>query len=302
MIEINLSTAKVSKLTIYMNRLMSKVLLAGSLLIGCMNARAQVDFPNPSPVQTIVQNFGMSKIQLQYSRPGVKNRKMIGHLEPFDSVWRTGANAPTKITFYDPVEISGHQIDTGTYVIYTIPKRKVWTVIINKGVKNWGSDGYRKEDDVCRFEATRHDSKQFTETLTFEFSNVKAERCDLVLKWEDWSITIPIKANFKDRLRNQIETDLKNPTPNYWYAAQFYYEYDNDPLTALEMINRAIERWEKVQGKPYWQHYYKARILKDLGRKTEALKAAQLSAKQAKEHRNRNNYLVLNEELIKSLK
>ncbi|MBX2894447.1 MAG: DUF2911 domain-containing protein [Cyclobacteriaceae bacterium] len=244
----------------------------------------------------------MSKIQLQYSRPGVKGRKMIGYIEPFDSVWRTGANAPTKITFYDPVEIQGTKIDTGTYVIYTIPGKKIWTVILNRGIQNWGSDGYKKNDDVCRFQTVKQRSKQFKETLTFEFSNVKPESCDLMLSWEDWAITIPIKANFKDRLRSQIEANVKGSNPNYWYAAQFYYEYDNNLQVALEMINNAISAWEKVNGKPYWQHYYKAKILKDLGRKSEALECTTLSIKQATEHGNRNNYLKLNQELIKSLK
>jgi hypothetical protein len=278
------------------------ILFFVSIALSCVIvAHAQVDFPNPSPMQTVMQNFGMSKIQLQYSRPGVRGRKMIGYTEPFDSVWRTGANAPTKITFFDPVEIQGHKIDTGTYVIYTIPKKKTWTVIINTGVKNWGSDGYQKSEDVCRFETARQDSKQFRETLTFEFSNVKPESCDLLLSWEDWTITIPIKTNVKERLRSQIEADLKSSNPNYWYAAQYYYEYDNNPAVALEMINKAIGGWEKVNGKPYWQHHYKAKILKDLGRKSEAIESAQLSAKQAKEHGNRNNYMKLNEELIKSM-
>jgi hypothetical protein len=122
--------------------LMNKVLVLFIVSVCMVDASAQVDFPNPSPMQTIVQDFAMSKIHLQYSRPGVKGRKMIGSIEPFDSLWRTGANAPTEITFFDAVEIEGHKVDPGTYVIYTIPKKKTWTVIINTGVENWGSDGY----------------------------------------------------------------------------------------------------------------------------------------------------------------
>jgi hypothetical protein len=285
-----------------MNKAPSNLILLGIFLIAFTDLGAQINFPNPSPMQTLIQDFGMSKIHLQYSRPGVKGRKMIGHTEPYDSVWRTGANASTKIRFYDPVEVGGHHIDSGTYVIYTIPGKKIWTVVLNKGIQNWGSDGYDKADDVCRFTTTIQETKDFKETMTFEFSNVKPESCDLILRWETWALTIPIETNIKDRLKNQIEADLKSSNPNYWYAAQFYYEYDNNPALALEMINHAIARWEKVNGKPYWQHYYKAKILKDLGRKTEALEAAQLSARQAKEHGNRNNYLKLNEALIKSLK
>jgi hypothetical protein len=104
---------------------------------------SQVAFPDPSPTQTIRQNFGMSAIEITYSRPGMKGRKMVGYTEPYDSVWRTGANAPTRIRFMSPVEIKGNKIDSGTYVLYTIPTPKDWTVIINKGVTNWGSDNTR---------------------------------------------------------------------------------------------------------------------------------------------------------------
>ena len=56
---------------------------------------------------------------------------MIGHVEPYGSVWRTGANAPTKIKFGSPVEILGNSIDSGEYVLYTIPETDTWTVILS---------------------------------------------------------------------------------------------------------------------------------------------------------------------------
>lgn len=263
---------------------------------------AQVNFPDPSPQQYIRQNFGMSSIELTYSRPGVKGRKIIGHNEPYDSVWRTGANAPTKIRFNSPVEIKGNRIDTGTYVLYTIPTPKDWTVIINRGVKNWGSDQYKKTDDVCRFTVTPERKRKSVETLSFQFENVKGETCDLALEWEDWKISIPIIALLRDPLRAQIEANLKSDKPLYWLAAQFYFEYDRDLTKALDAINKAIDANEKGGRKPYWQYFYKARILKELGRKQEAIDMAKLTALHAKEHGNRTNYVQQSEDLIKSLK
>ncbi len=112
---------------------------------------AQVRMPAPSPTQTIKQDFGTSSIELTYSRPSLKGRKVIGDLDPYNVVWRTGANASTKIRFNDPVEIMGNKVDTGTYVIYTIPQKEGdWTFILNRGLKNWGSDGYKESEDVFR--------------------------------------------------------------------------------------------------------------------------------------------------------
>lgn len=277
----------------------SVIVLAVTL---CTSAFAQVQFPDPSPRQTIRQNFGMTAIEISYSRPGVKGRKVIGSLEPFDSVWRTGANAPTTIRFFSPVEIKGNRIDTGTYVLYTIPSAKDWTMILNKGLKNWGSDQYKKSDDVCRFTVTPERKRKAVETFAFQFENVKGETCDLVMAWEDWAVSIPIIALLREPLKKQIEADLKTDKPMYWYAAQFFYEYEKDNARALEMINKAIENNEKAGRKPYWQYFYKARILKDLGRKQEAIDMANLTATYARQHGNRTNYVQQSADLIKSLK
>ncbi|HZY80489.1 MAG TPA: DUF2911 domain-containing protein [Cyclobacteriaceae bacterium] len=267
-----------------------------------LSSLAQVDFPNPSPLQTIRQNFGMSAVEVVYSRPGVKGRKIIGYNEPYGAVWRTGANQPTKIKFFSPVEIKGNKIDTGTYVLYTIPTEKDWTVILNRGVKNWGSDQYNQSEDVCRFTVTPERKRKAVETFTIQFDNVKPESCEVSVMWEDWMFSIPVVANVREPLRKQIEADLNKETPGYYLAAQFYYEYDHNNQKALEMINKAIAANEAAGRKPYWQYYYKARILKDLGKKSEAIEQANLSAKYAKEFGNRNNYVQQSEDLIKSLK
>ena len=86
-------------------------------------AFAQVRMPQPSPTQYIKQDFGLSTIELTYSRPSLKGREIIGEVEPWNVLWRTGANAATKIRFNDPVEIFGHKVDTGNYAIYTIPQK-----------------------------------------------------------------------------------------------------------------------------------------------------------------------------------
>lgn len=261
----------------------------------------RVDLPNPSPKQTIIQDFGLSKIELTYSRPGAKGRKMIAHVEPYGAVWRTGANAPTKIKFDSPVEILGNSIDSGEYVIYTIPEEDNWTVIINEGLENWGSDGYDVKKDICRANVPITNNLDFVETFTCQFTNVKPESVDLQLSWENWQISIPIKTDVKPTLRQQLKANLSSPKPLYWHAAQFYYEYEANYEKALEMINGAIQTGEAKGLKPYWYYHYKARILKDMGRNKEAIRAANTSMELAEEHGNRNNYLVLNKALIESL-
>src|SRR5665647_1121636 len=84
------------------------------------DVEAQVKSPSTSPTQTIKQEFGLGSIELTYSRPGAKGRRVFGDLVPYGKLWRTGANAATKLVFFEPVEIGGRRIDSGAYVLYTI--------------------------------------------------------------------------------------------------------------------------------------------------------------------------------------
>jgi len=65
---------------------------------------SQVKTPQPSPFATITQVVGVTDVSIEYSRPGIKGRAIFGGLVPFGKVWRTGANAATKIKFGTDVE------------------------------------------------------------------------------------------------------------------------------------------------------------------------------------------------------
>jgi hypothetical protein len=266
-------------------------------IIGAM--QAQVKMPAPSPTQSIKQDFGTASIELTYSRPSVKGRKILGQQDPWGKVWRTGANAATRIRFNEPVEIGGKKIDSGTYVIYTVPrKNEPWDVIINKGINNWGTDGYKESDDICRFTASPvKKRKQHTETFTMLFANIKPESCELSIMWDNWTLSFPITVNIKDKIRAQVETALKTDNKPYWNAANFYYEWDKDYPKALENVNKAIE--ENKTG--FWMYLLKAKILRAMGNKSEATIAAQKCVELATTAKN-DAYIKQGGNLIKELK
>ncbi|MFZ1453971.1 MAG: DUF2911 domain-containing protein, partial [Ferruginibacter sp.] len=96
---------------------MKKIILSALAIAGlAMLSTAQVKMPAPSPTQTVKQEFGIGSIELTYSRPATKGRKIFGDLVPYNKLWRTGANAATKIVFTEPVEMGGKKLDSGTYV------------------------------------------------------------------------------------------------------------------------------------------------------------------------------------------
>jgi Protein of unknown function (DUF2911) len=257
---------------------------------------AQVKMPAPSSTQTIKQDFGMGAIELTYSRPNAKGRKIFGDLVPYNKLWRTGANSATKIVFNDAVELGGKKIDTGAYVLYTIPGVDSWEIILNKGLTNWGVDGYKESEDVIRFRVEPMKSKNNIETFTIEFGNIQPESCELSIKWAKTTVSIPVTTNIKDRVRAQIEKAMQTDKKPYWQAAQFYNEYDNNQAKALENCTKATEE----NGKAFWIYLYKAKIQKEMGDKAGAKASALKSLELAKEAKN-DDYVKMNEELLKKL-
>ncbi len=272
-------------------------LILTTLLFSTAISLAQVKMPAPSSTQTIKQDFGMGSIELTYSRPNAKGRKIFGDLVPWNKVWRTGANAATRIVFRDAVEIGGKKIDSGTYVLYTIPNIDSWEIILNKGINNWGSDGYTDSADVCRFRVEPTKLKDKMETFTMLFANIRPESCELHIMWDKTAVVIPITTNIKDRIRAQIETAMLTEKKPYWQAAQFYNEFDKNLPKALENCTKAIEGNEKA----FYMWIYKAKIQKEMGDDAGARASAKKSLELATEAKN-NDYIKMNEELLKKWK
>lgn len=281
-------------------RFMNKKLIAAALLFIGVNAGAQIRMPQPSPTQMIQQEFGMGKIELTYSRPSIKGRSLFAEkseLAPVGQVWRTGANSATKIRFTDFVELNGNKLDSGTYAMYTIPGQKEWTIIINKGSKNWGTE-YKQEDDVMRFTVPASKMNNTQESFTMQFSDVKPESCSLNLMWGNTNVAVPITTNIRDRIRTQIETALNGtPKPGVTFtAANFYYEYDKDYAKALTNIDKAINDNKEA----FYMYLLKAKIQKAAGDKAGAKATAQIAYDKAKAQNN-DDYARGAQELIKGM-
>lgn len=259
--------------------------------------KAQVTMPAPSPKQNIEQEFGLGKIQINYSRPSSKGRKVFGSLVPYGKLWRTGANEATLITFSTPVEIDGKKLDSGTYALYSIPNEEVWEIILNKGISNWGIEGYNENEDVLKTKIEPLKNKMNIESFTIQLADIKKETCLLQILWEKKILNIPIQVNINDALKLQITTAMQGLQKPYWEAAQFYFEYERNLSKALENINKAIE----LNQKAFWMYLYKANIQKEINDLKGALQSSIISMKLAKEAKN-DDYIKMNQQLQKKLK
>lgn len=276
---------------------MRKLILAAIAVALFSPARAQnLNTPQPSPTQTVKQNFGLSAIELSYSRPGVKGRKIFGDLVPFGKVWRTGANSATTLTFGDDVTIGNVKIKAGKYGLLTIPDKKTWTIIISKQTDVTSPSAYKQDQDVVRVDAKVSATEEMEETFTIEFANVKPSSCEVEIRWDKTSVSFPVTTDVETKVMAQIDQLMNKDNRPYFNAAMYYMENGKDLSQALAWFDKAVE----MQPDAFWVHHQRANCLAKLGRKEEAKAAANKSKALAAEQKN-DDYVKLNEKLLAEL-
>lgn len=261
----------------------------------------KLEFPQASPPATVKQRVGLTDVEIEYSRPGVKGRKVFGGLVPFGEMWRTGANTATKITFSTDVNFGGTAVSAGSYALFTIPTASSWTVILNKSAGAWGSYSYDEKNDVVRVTAKPVALPELVETMTINLMNVRDEKAVIAIEWEKTRVPIEIETDVVGVVVPQIQAAMKGEGKKpYFQAAMFYYEHDLDLKQAVAWIDEAI----KEQPDAMWVIYRKGLILAKVGDKAGALAAAQQSLELAKKNNEPvgKEYKRLSEELIAKLK
>jgi len=256
-----------------------------------------VKMPPPSPPQTIKQDFGISSIELSYSRPGVKGRKVFGDLVPFGAVWRTGANSATTIDFGDDVTIGTTKVPAGKYGLLTVPDKDNWTIIITKQDTVTNPAQYKQENDVVRVNVKPMTLKDKMETFTMQFANVKPSTCELEIMWENTAVSLPISSDVETVVMKEIDDAMNKDNRPYFQAALYYLNNGKDLNQAVAWFDKAIAQ----QPNGYWIYHQKANALAKLGKKEEAKATAQKSIELAKAAKN-DDYVRLNEKLLEQLK
>src|ERR1700739_4104103 len=147
-----------------------------ALSFGSLNTQAQqLKVPAPSPEQTIKQSFALGEVTFEYSRPSAKGRVIFGDVVPFGKVWRTGANATTKVTFTDDVKLEGKDVKAGTYGLYTIPNKDSWDIMLYKDLTLGGDvANYKQENELLRFTVKPMAMTTKIESFTIEMADLTA--------------------------------------------------------------------------------------------------------------------------------
>jgi hypothetical protein len=261
---------------------------------------AQIKTPAPSPVGKISQEVGLTTIDVEYSRPSAKGRKVFGELVQYGEMWRTGANASTKISFGDDVKVGGTTLAKGKYALYTIPGQKEWTIIFYKNTSFWGVPGndFNEADVAARFNVPVETLKEMEESLTININNLRNASADIELMWEYAKVVIPVTLDTDTKVMADIKNQMEGPSAStYYQAARYYFEEKKDMNMALAWVQMALDKG----GEKFWIVRLKAQILGELGRYKDAVATAERSSELAKADGNQD-YPRMNEKSISEWK
>ncbi|MFD1096738.1 DUF2911 domain-containing protein [Salegentibacter chungangensis] len=130
-----------------------------------------------------------------YSRPQKRDREIFGKLVPYGEIWRTGANEATELTLYQDMKVADATINAGNYTLYTIPKEKEWTIILNKKTHTWGAYEYSEEEDVVRINVPVRETSNTIEALSMAFERAEdGSGANLLIGWDDRYVKVPFKT------------------------------------------------------------------------------------------------------------
>lgn len=146
-----------------------------------------------SPKAGVFETIGLTDVNVSYSRPGVKNRKIWGELVPYNKVWRAGADEATKITFSTDVMIDGKKLSAGAYGFFAIPGENEWTLIFNKVADQWGAFTYNESEDALRIKVKPLANSNH-EWLLYSFTEITPTTAQLNLIWEKLKVSVKIEG------------------------------------------------------------------------------------------------------------
>ncbi len=265
------------------------------MIVSVALVQAQIETPAASPKAMTMQTVGLTDITVEYSRPAVKGRTIFAAdgLVPYGKVWRTGANAVTKMSTDGPINVAGADLAAGDYAILTMPGEKDWNVHFYT-YDTWRWSNYLEVEPAAVVTVKSMKSPAMIENFTIEFTHLDGGNAHMEVKWANTMVALPITTPVDDVVMKQIDKVMAGPTPgDYYSAASYYHTSGKDLNKALEMITVATD----VAEPKYWQVRRKALILADLGKTKDAIKTATMSKELAMKAGN-DDYVRLNENSI----
>ena len=273
---------------------MKKIYLFTILICGF--SFGQIQTPQPSPFSKIEQVVGLTDVTINYSRPALRNRVIMGELVPYGEMWRAGANANTTIEFSDAVVLGGQKLEAGKYAIFIRPGVSMWEVFFYTKTDNGGLPGEWDPKAVAAVaEIPTTTLENPVESFTISIDDLDQNGAQLNFRWEKTQTSLKLEVPTDSKTMASIEKTMQGEpkAQDYYSAAIYYRETGRDLKKAKDWISKAIE----MDSGKYWMYRQQALILHALNENEAAIAASQTSLKLAIEAGNKD-YVRLNEKAI----
>jgi len=243
--------------------------LAAAVAVVSPASAQSIELPALSTKAGVSERVGITDFSVEYSSPAVRGRKIWGELVPYDQLWRTGANASTKLTASRDFTFGETVVPKGTYSLLTIPGASSWTVILNKNLALTTPAGYEQKDDAARV-TVKPQASPARERMTFLFSNTTETTSSLDLEWESLRISVPIKVDTQAQVMAGIDEALADAWRPHYQAGRYLFDSGGNLDTALAYLDTSIGI-KSV----WWNNWFRAQVLGKKGRPADAIAAAQ---------------------------
>jgi tetratricopeptide (TPR) repeat protein len=236
---------------------------------------------------SVSEQIGIVKIEINYSRPGVKGREGKiwnnpvahygfvdqGHGTSTSAPWRAGANENTTISFSHPVKIEGKDLPAGKYGFFIALGETESTLIFSKINTSWGSFYYDETQDALRVPVKNQSLDKSEEWLKYEFIEQSENRVNIVMSWEKRAIPFKVEADTKKLQFEAFKNDFRTTRPYYDFISAIYWCVRNnyELEQALAWADRAI--YFRIMGEKNFRSLSaKAAVLTKMNRMEEANK------------------------------
>lgn len=276
---------------------MNKVVLFLMAIVATLTLEAQISTPAPSPAATLTQMVGLTEVSVDYSRPSMRGRKVFGNLVPYNKLWRTGANAYTKVSFDTNFTVNGRNVEPGTYSIFTKPGESNWEVFFYTDINGGGIPSDWDENKVvAKATVPVYKMDDPVQTFTITIDDVTSNSAMLGILWENVYVGVPFEVPTDAAVMGSIDKALSGPSAGDYYAAAVYYSSEGKDINkANDWMAKAMEMTEKPA---FWQLRQQSLILAKAGDKKGAIEAAKKSLAGAKEAGN-DDYVKMNTDSLK---
>jgi hypothetical protein len=276
---------------------MKKLVLFAIAALLSITLSAQLQTPAPSPAATLTQVVGLTDVSIDYSRPAMRGRTIFGELVPYGKLWRTGANARTKVTFSDDVKVGGKELKAGTYAIFTIPQEKTWDVIFYTEYQGGGAPAELDETKVAaRIQATTYPVEMDIKSFTITIDDITTNAAVIGVMWENTYVAIPFEVPTDTKVAAAIDKVMNGPGASDLYSAAVYYLSEGKDIgKAKEWMDKAMSMTENPR---FWQLRQQSLIYAAAGDKKGAIDLAKKSLSAAEKAGNAD-YVKMNKDSLK---